>query len=166
MPHAEVYSDTMTYMRRQGEPSQATKAGLIAVMVAGALAMWIANPAIWLLITAHLQSSTQPRMGPYALMLFGIIITCVAIGKGISAVHRHYERITGSTPTVRLILPWRRSLRGGRSQKRETDGRMPTSALDVIMVISVVLAVITFTAWYFVANPTPPNVGGPGPAKH
>ena len=142
-----------------------TKAGLIALMAAGALAMWIVNPAIWLLITARMQS-TQPTMGPYMLMLIGIILTCVAIGKGISVVHRHYERITGSIPTVRIIMPWRRSLRGGRSQKRETDGRLPTNALDVIMVLSVVLAVITFTAWYFVANPTPPNIGGPGPAKH
>jgi hypothetical protein len=105
-------------------------------------------------------------MGPYALMLVGIILTCCAIGKGISSVHRHYERITGTVPTVRIILPWRRSLRGGRSQKRETDGRLPTNALDVIMVLSVVLAVGVFTTWYFVANPTPPNVGGPGPAKH
>ena len=153
-------------MRRDYEgPSTLTKAGLIALMVAGALAMWIVNPAIWLLITARMQS-TQPTMGPYMLMLIGIILTCVAIGKGISVVHRHYERITGSIPTVRIIMPWRRSLRGGRSQKRETDGRLPTNALDVIMVLSVVLAVITFTAWYFVANPTPPNIGGPGPAKH
>jgi hypothetical protein len=34
------------------------------------------------------------------------------------------------------------------------------------MVLSVVLAVASFSTWYFVANPTPPNVGGPGPAKH
>ena len=153
-------------MRRDEQgPSTLTKAGLIAVMAAGALAMWIVNPAIWLLITARMQS-TQPTMGPYMLMLIGIILTCVAIGKGISVVHRHYERITGTVPTIRIILPWRRSLRGGRSQRRETDGRVPTNALDVIMVLSVVLAVITFTAWYFIANPTPPNVGGPGPAKH
>ena len=152
--------------RREDQPSTATKAGLIALMAFGALSMWILNPAIWLLITAHLQSSTQPRMGPYALMLVGIILTCVAIGKGISTVHRHYERLTGTVPTVRIILPWRRSLRGGRSQRRETDGRLPTNALDVIMVLSVVLAVGVFTTWYLVANPTPPNVGGPGPAKH
>jgi hypothetical protein len=153
-------------MRRDDGPSTATKAGLIALMVAGALSMWIVNPAVWLLITARLQSSTQPTMGPYALMLLGIVLTCVALGKGISAVHRHYERITGTIPTIHLVLPWRRSLRGGRSQMRETDGRLPTNALDVIMVISVVLAVLAFTTWYFVANPTPPNVGGPGPAKH
>ena len=142
------------------------KAGLIALMAVGGLAMWIANPVLWLWITSSLQEGTQPSMGPYALMLLGIVLTCVAIGKGLSVLNRHYARVTGSTPKVRVIVPWRRSLRGGRSQRRETDGRMPVSVLDVIMVVSVVLAVASFSTWYVVTNPTPPNVGGPGPAKH
>jgi hypothetical protein len=148
------------------QPSGATKTALIGLMVVGSLAMWIANPAVWLWITSHLQEGTSPQMGPYALMLVGITLTCVAIGKGISGVHRHYERITGRTPTIRVISPWRRSLRGGRSQRRETDGRLPVNALDVIMVISVVLAVISFTVWFVIVNPTPPNIGGPGPSKN
>lgn len=163
--------DTRRYRARglvepEHQPPWSTKAALLAVMVLGSLSMWIVNPAIWLWITAHLQEGTSPQMGPYALMLIGITLTCVAIGKGISVIHRRYERITGRTPTIRIIMPWRRSLRGGRSMKRETDGRLPVNALDVIMVASVVLAVITFSAWYVITSPTPPNIGGPGPAKH
>ena len=104
-------------------------------------------------------------MGPYVLMLGGVTLTCVAIGKGISVVHRRYERITGRTPTVRIILPWRRSFRGGRSMKRETDGRLPVNALDVIMVISVALAIISFILWLLITNPPAPGIGGPGPSK-
>jgi hypothetical protein len=186
-----VYLDTMLYMQSPAErrrarpterprtvprprvapvaaeaqPSQLHKAALIGVMIAGSLAMWIANPALWLWITAHLQGGIDPEMGPYALMLVGITLTCVALGKGISVVHRHYERITGTTPTIRVILPWRRSLRGGRSRRRETDGRLPVNALDVIMVVSVCLAVVSFTTWFVIVKPTPPGVTA-GPAKH
>jgi hypothetical protein len=142
------------------------KAGIIGLMAVGGLAMWIANPVLWLWITSSLQEGTKPAMGPYAVMLVGIVLTCVAIGKGLSMLNRHYARVTGSTPKVRVIVPWRRSLRGGRSQRRETDGRLPVSVLDVIMVVSVILAVASFGTWYLVTNPTPPNVGGPGPAKH
>jgi hypothetical protein len=142
------------------------KAGVIALMAAGGLAMWIANPVLWLLVTSRLQDGTQPSMGPYALMLVGIVLTCVAIGKGLAMLNRAYARRTGSSPQVRVIVPWRRSLRGGRSRRRETDGRLPVSVLDVIMVLSVVLAVASFSTWYFVTNPTPPGAGGPGPAKH
>jgi hypothetical protein len=133
---------------------------MIVLMVVGGLAMWIANPVLWLWITSSLQDGTQPTMGPYVLMLVGIVLTCVAIGKGLAMLNRRYARVTGSTPKVRVIVPWR------RSQRRETDGRLPVSVLDVIMVVSVVLAVASFGTWYFVTNPTPPNVGGPGPAKH
>ena len=135
-------------------------------MAVGGLAMWIANPVLWLWITSRLQSGTQASMGPYALLLLGVILTCVAIGKGLSSLNRYYARITGNAPTVRVILPWRRSLRGGRSQNRETDGRMPVSVLDVIMVLSVVLAIVSFSTWYLVVEPTPPGgAGGAGPAK-
>ena len=54
---------------------------MIALMAVGGLAMWIANPVLWLWITSSLQEGTQPSMGPYALMLLGIVLTCVAIGK-------------------------------------------------------------------------------------
>jgi hypothetical protein len=142
------------------------KAGIILLMAVGGLAMWIANPVLWLWITSSLQDATHPTMGPYVLMLVGIVLTCVAIGKGLAMLNRAYAHRTGATPKVRVIVPWRRSLRGGRSQRRETDGRLPVSVLDVIMVVSVVLAVASFGTWYLVTNPTPPNAGGPGPAKH
>ncbi|MGI8558532.1 MAG: hypothetical protein ACR2ND_09520 [Solirubrobacteraceae bacterium] len=130
--------------------------------IVGSLSMWIANPALWLWITAHLQEGTQPKMGPYALMLVGIILACVALGMGISSVHRYYERITGRTPTIRVIVPWRRSLRDGRSRAPETDGRLPVNALDVITVISVALALATFTTWLIMVKPTPVGI----PAGH
>ncbi|MCW3038139.1 MAG: hypothetical protein JWM31_44 [Solirubrobacterales bacterium] len=152
-------------VKPEHEPRWSTKALLMTVMALGSLAMWTVNPAIWLVITAHLQEGTSPRMGPYALMLVGMTLTCVALGKGISVVHRHYERITGRTPTIHVIMPWRRSLRGGRSLARETDGRLPVNALDVIMIVSAVLAVTAFLLWLIIVNPTPPNIGGPGPAK-
>lgn len=152
-------------VKPEREPPWIHKAALLAAMVVGSLSMWILNPVIWLWITSHLQSGTQPSMGPYALMLLGFTLTCVAIGKGISVIHRHYEHITGRTPTIRVVLPWRRSLRGGRSMKRETDGRLPLNALDVIMTLSVVLAIVSFSVWFLITNPTPPNIGGPGPSK-
>lgn len=139
---------------------------IVTLMVLCGLAMWIVNPALWLWITSWMQSGTQPRMGPYAVLLLGITLTCVALAKAMSALNRRYERLTGNVPTIHVIRPWRRSLRGGRSRRRETDGRLPVSAIDVIMVVSVVLAIAAFTSWFAITNPTPPGAGGPGPAKH
>jgi hypothetical protein len=47
--------------------SHTEKAALIGLMILGSIAMWIANPALWLWLTAHLQQGIDPQMGPYAL---------------------------------------------------------------------------------------------------
>ena len=137
---------------------------LIASMSLGSVAVWVGNPMLWLWITSRLQS-TQARMGPYALMLVGITATAIVLGKVLVRLNRKYGEVTGSTPTVHVIVPWRRSLRGGRSQARETDGRLPVSVLDVVMVASVTVAVVALAIWFLVVNPTPPGPG-PGGFKH
>ena len=138
-------------------------AAIVVVMALGSVGLWIANPLLWLWITAHLQS-TSPSMGPYALMLLGITLTAVALGKGLAALNRLYGRVRGTAPTMTVIMPWRRSLRGGRSLAKETDGRLPVSVLDVVMVISVTVAAIALLVWFIVAEPAPPGLG-PGPFK-
>ena len=137
------------------------KAGVIAAMAIGSVSLWVLNPLVWLWITARLQT-TQARMGPYVLMLLGITLTAVVLGKALSALNRLYGRVTGTTPTVKLVLPWRRSLRGGRSQARETDGRLPVSVLDVVMVVSVLVAAVALFVWFVVVKPSPPGVGPGG----
>jgi hypothetical protein len=139
------------------------KVSIVAAMVVGSVTLWVANPIFWLWVTARLQS-TQPSMGPYALMLAGITATAIAVGKGLATLNRLYGTVTGNEPTVKVILPWRRSLRGGRSRKRETDGRLPVTVLDVVMVISVVVAVSALVIWFMVVQPAPPGLQ-PGPSK-
>jgi hypothetical protein len=152
-------------LQRQG--SALTRSSIIALMAVGSISLWVLNPLLWLWITARLQSgSLSPTMGPYALMLIGIVLTCVVLAKGLTRLNRLYARVTGTDATIRVIRPWRRSLRGGRSLKRETDGTVPVSVLDVVMVISVALALLAFGTWFIATNPTPPGAGGPGPAKH
>ena len=127
-------------------------ATLIALMVLGSLAMWIANPILWLWIIAPLQPS-PPSMAIYVLLLAGFILTCVAIGKGLSMLNRYYARITGASPTIRRMAPWR----SGWSEKREraTDRRQPVSVLEVIMVSTAALAVVSFAAWFFTTDVAP-----------
>ena len=139
------------------------KVALIAAMALGSVGAWVVNPIVWLWITARLQS-TQPSMGPYLLTIAGITATAVGFGKGLAGLNRLYGRVNGTEPTVHVIMPWRRSLRGGRSKKRETDGRLPVTVLDVVMVISVAIAVIALIVWFVVVQPTPPGLE-PGPSK-
>src|SRR3954468_13195541 len=155
----------MTYV--SGTASHATRAGLIALMFLGALALWIGDPVLWMWITSRLQSGTQASMGPYALMILGIILTAVGIGKALARLNRFYGEVTGTAPTVRIVLPWRRSVRDARhGSGDDEDGRVPVSLLDVVMVVAVMIGVLALLAWFFVVQPAPPLPGGPGGAKH
>jgi hypothetical protein len=143
------------------------RVGLIALMALGSASLWVANPLVWLWLTSHLQSQAgQAQMGPYVLLLIGVALTAVALAKALAALNRRYGRLIGGQPTVRIIVPWRRSLRDARHGGSEDPGRVQVSMLDVVMVLSVLAAIAAFSAWYLLTDPAPPNVGGPGSAKH
>jgi hypothetical protein len=164
-----VYLDTMLYMGTHEEvPSSgslAARAGLIALMLIGSLALWVGDPVLWLWITSRLES-TQPSMGPYALMLLGITLTAVALAKGLSRLNRLYAAVTGTTPTVRIVVPWRRSMRDARhGGSTDEDARVPVGLLEVVMVVAVLIALCALAVWFLVVHPAPPLPGGPGGAK-
>src|SRR3954454_11497464 len=145
--------------------SLAAGAGLIALMLIGALALWVGDPVFWLWITARLES-TQASMGPYALMLVGITLTAVVLGKGLARLNRLYAQVTGIAPTVRIVVPWRRSMRDARhGGSDDEDARVPVGLLEVVMVVAVVIALCALAVWFFVVHPAPALPGGSGGAK-
>ena len=112
-------------------------------MVVGSLVLWIGVPLAWLYLASRLTSSSQPSLGPYVLVIIGIPASMFGVGKALSRLNELYGRVTGTTPTVRVQLPWHRSLRA------EREGVRPTTVLDVVMIISVSLAVLVFSVWFF-----------------
>jgi hypothetical protein len=121
-----------------------TRALLILVMAIGSISMWIAVPVGWLYLASRLANGTQATLGLFVLVLVGIPVSMVVIGKGLSSLNRLYGRVTGTTTKVRAQLPWQRSMRGERGTTRQT------TVLDVVMVVSVSLALLVFGFWFFV----------------
>jgi hypothetical protein len=121
-----------------------TQAGLIALMVLGGLMLWIGNPAIWLWIGSQTTGAQQGGMGPYALVAFGILVSTVIVSLGLARLNRIYQEVTGHVSTVRVRLPWMRSLRG------EEDARPEVTVLDFVLVATAVSAIVTFVFWFFV----------------
>jgi hypothetical protein len=135
----------------------AAAAAIVLAMVAGSVTLWFLNPMFWLWLTARLQT-TQPSMGPYVLMVLGILATAIACAKVLAILNRRYATVMGDN-TVNIHLPWARGL-GGEHEKKLTK----VTVLDVVMTISVVVAAIALIAWFVIVKPTPPGVG-PGGSK-
>lgn len=117
---------------------------LILLMAVGSIALWLAIPVGWIYLASKLVSSSQPTMGPYVLVLVGIPVSMVVVGKLLAKLNRVYGDVTGTTPQVRVRMPWHRSMRG------ERDGAPPRTVLDVVMVASVSVALLCFAVWFFV----------------
>jgi hypothetical protein len=117
---------------------------IVAAMLLAALFLWVGIPVLWLYIASQLVSSSQPSMGPYLVVVVGVVVTVALDAVLIARLNRQYERVTGSPGNVRVQLPWMKSMRGEREEPRGM------SMLDAILILSVTLAGIAFGLWFFV----------------
>jgi hypothetical protein len=116
---------------------------LIALMAIGSIVLWLGLPVGWLWVASQIADSSQPSMGPYVLVLAGIPVSMVIVGKLLSKLNRVYGQVTGTAHSGRVRSPWLKSLRG------ERDSGRPRTVLDVVMVWSVALALLCFAVWFF-----------------
>ena len=116
---------------------------LIILMAIGSIAMWLVVPVGLVYLASQLQDSSQPSLGPYLVVIFGLPIGMVVIGKLLGKLDRYYHKVTGTEREVRVQMPWMKSMRG------ERDTGRPFRMLNVVMVVSVSLAGLCFGIWFF-----------------
>lgn len=116
---------------------------LIALMALGSVMMWLGVPFVWIWGVSQSVDTSQPTMGPYVLLLFGIPATMVLVGRLLGKLNKVYGEVTNTTPHVKVVLPWHRSMRG------ERDAHAPRTVLDVVMVCSVATAMTLMAIWFF-----------------
>jgi hypothetical protein len=119
------------------------KAATIVLMAVGSVAMWLGVPLGLIYLVSKLVTTTQPTLGPYLIILFGLPIGMTVIGKGLGALDRWYGRRTG-TLEERRQMAWMKSMRGER--KTNVGG---WKVLDVVMIWSVSTAMLCFGVWFF-----------------
>jgi hypothetical protein len=126
---------------------------LILLMAVGSVFLWIGIPVGWVWIASRTVKSSQPSLGPYVLVLLATPVSMWIWGKFLFRLNAVYSRMTGQTHEVRAQLPWHRSMRGERVVSR------PTTVLDLVMIVSVSVALIAFGIWFFFfAGSSIPNV--------
>ena len=103
-------------------------------------------PVFWVWLGSQMQKSSQPTMGPYLVVIAGVVISAILIAKGLGALDRAYGRLMTQGQMGRRRLPWNRSMRG----ERDDDAGQPVTVLTTVMVISVGAAMLCFGFWFFV----------------
>jgi hypothetical protein len=117
--------------------------GLVVVMALGSIVVWLVSPIAWLWIASRMTNSSQPSLGPYLLVLVGMALTAVVVGKFLGIVNRTHMRVTGRMHDKRDHATWNRSMRG---ERRSVNDR---GVLEQVMAISVSCALVVFGIWFF-----------------
>jgi hypothetical protein len=129
-------------------------------MALSAINLWTGAPLLALWIGSRVTRSSRPTMGVVfliAAVLFACSLGLIAVLNRASAAH---DRLTGRRQAVRRHVSWLRSMRAERVDWERS--RASLTALDRLLVVVVVLAVLAFEAWFFFASPSPID---PGPSK-
>jgi hypothetical protein len=116
---------------------------LIALMAIGSVVMWLGVPVGVIYLASRLADSPKPSMGPYVLILIGLPVGMIVVGKLLGALDRYHGRITGLDDGRPTQAAWMKSMRGERERKRRR------SVLDTVMIISVGVALLLFGIWFF-----------------
>jgi hypothetical protein len=123
---------------------------LIALMLLGAFSLWTLIPLGWLWIGSQLVGTQEPRLWAYLVVLFGIVISVIVVGKLLSVMNRRFLAINAHDSEYRpkIPLPWLESMRDERHQQRAT-------VLDMVLVASAVMAGIAMLLWFLVLAESP-----------
>jgi hypothetical protein len=116
---------------------------LVLLMAVGSVSLWLVIPIAWIYLASSLVKTTQPTLGPYVLILVGVPTSMFIVGKLLYRLNGVYERLTGQEAEVQVQLPWHRSMRGERAPQRRT------TVLELVMMISVTIALVAFGIWFF-----------------
>lgn len=108
-------------------------------MFLGSMGMWLGAPVLWLWLAGRNSAVSQTAMGSLVLILIGIPVTMVAIGKLLARLDDRYTAQYGRGEAINDRARWLHGVRG--------DGEEP-SMLDKVMVISVGIALVLVGLWF------------------
>jgi len=123
---------------------------LVAAMVVGSFMLWLGFPIGWLWVGSQFSDAGQPSLLPYVIVLVGFIVSVVIDYKLLVRLNDLHSRVMESSEPVHVRVAWLRSMRDARGRP------VSLSVLDVVMIVTVAIAVLAFVVWFFAfahANP-------------
>jgi hypothetical protein len=123
------------------------RTAILAAMAVVAVNIWTGSPLLALWIGSRLQGTSGLSMGAVFAVIAVMGATSFALVKLLGVLGERHDRLLGIPPGPRRQQPWLRSLSGERTRDQRRRARV--SALDVVLVGTVLVAAIAFEVWFF-----------------
>lgn len=151
MAEAEARPDAAAGLRARAE-----RVALVCVLSLLTLNVWTGGPLLALWIGSRVQGSGPPSMAAIAVVAGSLVGISLVLVRAIARVSDRFDRLTGRPRAAREPAPWLRSMRSERASDHAR--RVGLSVPERVLVLSVVLAVAVFEAWFFFFSGSP--IGG------
>jgi hypothetical protein len=129
------------------------RVALTVTAMLGSINMWTGGPLFALWIGSQFEGWIGARAPSTGVSMESVLVVVVVLGVLevalavlVTRVSNAYDKLTGRPKARRRTTPWLRSL-GGERQKDEPE-RYGVSAVERVAIISVVLCVLAFEAWW------------------
>lgn len=133
------------------------RVGLVCLMSLTTLNVWTGSPLLALWVGSRVQGAGPPSMAAVGVVAVVLGALSLALVRLLAVLDGAYERLTGRGSRVRQHVPWLRSMRGERSHEQRHARDL--SPLEVVLVVSVVVAVVAFEIWFFFFSGSPISGG-------
>jgi cytochrome b len=131
----------------KGVGARLQRAGLLALMAVVAVNIWTGSPVFALWVGSRVVGEGSLTMGAVAVVVGCMIATSIVLIKLLGVLGERHDRLLGLPPAPRRQQPWMRSLSGERPSEQRR--RAHVSALDVVLVATVLVAAVAFEVWFF-----------------
>ena len=132
---------------RKGLGARLQRALVLAAMAVVAVNIWTGSPLLALWVGSRVVGDGSLTMGAVAVVVGTMAATCFLLVRLLGILGERHDRLLGLPPPPRRQQPWLRSLSGERASEQRRRARV--SALDVVLVGTVLLAAIAFEVWFF-----------------
>jgi hypothetical protein len=124
------------------------KIGLVTASALCSINLWTGAPlfAVWV------GSKVQGNLNNLSMTaVFSVIVVLAAmvflLAYLLTWLNAKYDEVTGRPPAARHTSPWLRSMRDERAE--DVQRKFGISAVERVVVVSVVAAVLVFEVWFF-----------------
>jgi hypothetical protein len=134
--------------------ARAKRLGLLVGMALTTVNIWTGSPLLALWLGSRVAAgSGQTSMGAIAVVAVALGAISLLLIRLMAIEQNAYDRITGQRRSIRRHTPWLRSSRGERPHE-QPEGVRP-SPVELMLIVSVVLAVTAFEIWFFFYSGSP-----------
>jgi hypothetical protein len=123
------------------------KTGLLTGATLVGINIWTGAPLFALWAGSQVVPAPGLTMGAFWLIVITLAIVEFLLALLLTWLNTTYDELTGRPMEARRTSPWLRSMRGERETIRRA--RIRSSPIERIAMAMVVLAVLSFEAWFF-----------------